>query len=217
MSSCLTWWHDDLMIWWHDDMMTWWHDAMMTWWKFLLESKRTFYVWKLSFFVGSPPQNSNIWHDDMMTCWKFLCPCTRTFPLWKLSFLVASPPQIFNSSSRPYQKWSIFGRGDLMNCFQTGTQLTQWSRKRVLILTSWVRTPWRQDFLPVSFTKTDQWSIFKEETGGYQTKYKASNKASDHDQNSGHPADPAGRLPPHHHMPPHLLTLPHTQMHPDWL
>ena len=117
-----------------------------------------------------------------MTCWKFLYPCTRTFPLWKLSFLVASPPQIFNSSSRPYQKWSIFGRGDLMNCFQTGTQLTQWSRKRVLILTSWVRTPWRRDFSHFcSFfsVKSTNHRFYWEELTGYRAENRSWNGSWD--------------------------------------
>ena len=74
---------------------------------------------------------------------KFLYHTEAYFTLWKSSFSVASPPMKILCVDK-------IRSPKTPNCdhFQTGTQLTEWSTERVLILTSWVRTPWRQDFLP---------------------------------------------------------------------
>ena len=46
---------------------------------------------------------------------------------------------------------------------------------------------------PISFTKTDQCSILVKGMGGYETEIFFENRTWNPDQNSGHPADPAGR------------------------
>ena len=75
---------------------------------------------------------------------KKMLPCKRCFLIGKSPFSVASPP-VFVALS-PHK----------ITPFWIGTRLTKWSKDRVRIVRSWVRTPGPPDFLPRSHLCVDK-------------------------------------------------------------
>ena len=112
---------------------------------------KSFYSFKIDHFVNIAP---------IKIFEKFCCRANPLFFFENCNFWSDRPPKnahprpffLFEnrhfSSSRPHKNSKFIWKTPKCDDFQTGTHLTQWSRERVLILTSWVRTPWRQDFLP---------------------------------------------------------------------
>ena len=97
-------------------------------------------------------------------------------------------------------KLALFGVGYFTQPqpFLAGTHLTKWSRNRVQILTSWVRTPRRQDFLPGKFR-----------AGKFRAgKLRAKSELPQFKNCVVHPPGPPPAQPPGYRRPPPRLPTP---------